>query len=625
MAKTLFQINQLQDESPLGPYASWPLADAKLNFYDSTLTVGNFSKKIVSPVKKQIFGSITGAFINFQTQAVSNASDFDIAWPVSNTVGQFRRVGFTLIGTGKIKVLFSNEFATEGALPDGGTLLVTGGQPLGYIDLECTNVAGYFKTAGSVTSVIEPSKIYRFSAGGGGGSGTGDANSFTENLKHRLVSSYYEFVTPVVFELEEATKTSSATATYDVVDGVYSFSSAGQNVVSINMFDQEFLNNEDDSRQIELHAEWFDSASLDLSAVYEVSLDGSAFETVTMERQGESNKFTGSKLLAIPSNATISSNAGGVTNTELNATTLQAISAPITLASKAAVRQLAIELDEIGTPVGSYIIKICEDNAGVPGDILYSQIALVSTLSAGLNVITLSNFRNVLGIGTYHVVIETDATYKAGFSAGVNSIRVRTSASGGNDLVFNGTSWSAGTVDIKYTLSGHAYDLRVKITSSASGKKLKAFGIFYDEQVGSVSDGDLAIQKFIFNGSSNVTTFNITQFLPNPDHLKVYDVKTGQVYVYPAFNIDGHSITFPSGTFLVPSETVELRFDQSQGSGYDHSDYNNNLLASNHLGSSDMAVDKSSSGRGILLRNSNGELKELWLDASNNLNITDPL
>ena len=169
MSKTLLNIKQVQDESPLGLYASWPTADAKLNFYDASFTTGNGSSKVISPVKKQTFSSISGAFINFQTQAVSNAAHFDITFPAS-TVGQFRRAGFTLISSGKIKVLFSAEFASEGSLPDAGTLTLSSGLPLGYINLVCTNASGQFKTAGSATNIIENSKVFRFAAGGGGGS-----------------------------------------------------------------------------------------------------------------------------------------------------------------------------------------------------------------------------------------------------------------------------------------------------------------------------------------------------------------------------------------------------------------------------------------------------------------------
>ena len=447
--------------------------------------------------------------------------------------------------------------------------------------------------AGGILPISHPN-IIQLSVGGSGSGGTGDANSFTENLKHRLTSSYYEYVTPVVFEVSEKTLTDSASATFSVVDGTYSFSAASQDFISVNMFDTEFLQNEDDSRRVELHAEWFDSSTRDDNANYQVSLDGINYQTINMTRQGLSQKFTGDILLNIntsyfqqiefdnlePGSSQIFEDFGNL--------------------DKKAFNQLSLTIVKTGSPNGSYIVSIVEDNSGAPtGKTIYSKIALCSSLSAGTNAITLSNFRNIFSSGkTYWVVISGDATYKTSHNA-LNKIAILPTV----------------------TLGGHEYNLKVKITSSAGSKKLKAFGIFYDEHVGDVVTGIQALQKFVFSGDLNTTSFTLTRFLPDPDNMKVYDIKTGQVYRYPAFSISGHTVTFPAGTFLAPGETVELIFDQSQGSGFDHSDQNGNLLAANHLGSTDATIDKSSPGRGIFLKKPNGELVEVCVDDANNIVI----
>lgn len=162
---------------PLRLAASFPTPDAKLNFADSLLSSADGGKKVMPPLSSQVFESLTGAFINFQTQALSNAAHFTITFP-SSTVGLFRRAGFTLTSAGKIQVLFSAEAASEGALANAGTVIVDG-IPLGYVNLvgTVTSGTGLFKTAGSATSIIENAKIYHFAAGGAGssssGSGTG--------------------------------------------------------------------------------------------------------------------------------------------------------------------------------------------------------------------------------------------------------------------------------------------------------------------------------------------------------------------------------------------------------------------------------------------------------------------
>lgn len=601
--------------------------DAILNFSSSSISAADGANKVVAPISNQIFGNLVSPTINFQTQALSNAADFDITWGTS-TLGQFRFCAFTLIASGKIKVLFSAEYASEAALiaaVNPGTLYVTGGLPIGHVTLQSTNASpAAYKTAGSATDIIENAKIFRFGSGAGGGGGTGDANAFTENLKFRLLSSFYEFVTPNVFSVDQETLIDNATAGFNIADATYDFDIT-EFIESINMFCPEFLASEDDSRRVELHAEWFDEASLDSNATYQASLNGgTTYEAITMTRQGQSFKFTGDKELALPANVLLYSQATETQTTELDATSLRGLAKKVTVANKSSLSEIELKIVKTGSPDGSYIISIIEDNSNAPtGEILYSKIALNSTLSAGTNIITINDFRKVVPAGDYWIVIETDATYQASFSTGVTSIGLRTTA--GSDQVYNGSAWVAGSASLFFELSGFEYDLRVKITASASGKKLKAYGLFYDENVGSVVTGFQALQKFRFDGDDDIFSFTVTNFLPNADHLKIYDITSGQVYRYGAWALNGKTVTFPAGTFLVPGEEVVLIFDQSEGTGFDYSDANNNLLASNHLGSTDATLDKSIAGRGILIRNSNGELKELWLDASNNLNITDPL
>ena len=477
---------------------------------------------------------------------------------------------------------------------------------------------------GGILDITESDISQLGTGGGSGSSGTGDANSFTENLKHRLVSSYYEFVTPIVFEIDENNFTDGvdSTGSFDIANGVYTFSSAAQQFQSYQLFDTDFLANSDDSRQVELHVEWYDSDSRDDNAVYQVSLDGNNFETIPMVRQNLSQKFTGSKQLSIPLNLLFQENSYNTAGI-LNSTTQTIYSGIAVFNIKSAVNQFSISIYKTGLPLGSYIVSICKDNGGIPGDVLYSRTSLCSSLSAGLNTIIFSDFRQVLS-GAYHIKIETDSTYKANYAAGKN-IYIQTTSSGSGIPVYKYNSitstWIYTNACLKTEIYGHNYNLKVKVISSAAGKKLKAIGAFYDETVGSITEGIDALQKFTFSGNLNTTTFTVTRFLPNPDHMKIYDVRTGQVYRRPAFDISGYTITFPSGTFYAPGETVELIFDQSQGTGYDYSDQNANLLATNHLGSTDATVDKSVAGRGIYLRKPNGDLVEVCIDNNNNIVI----
>lgn len=170
----LFGKLNTQFDAPLRLSATYPTPDSKLNFLASSVAQADGASVSAPALKSQVF-SLVASTIDFQTQVTTGAT-FSIAWPAS-TVGQFRRVGFTLLASGSIQVLFSAESATLGALVNAGTLLVKSGIAIGYIDLECTDVLGKFKTAGSATSIIENVKISRFSSGSGGGSASSGSSS----------------------------------------------------------------------------------------------------------------------------------------------------------------------------------------------------------------------------------------------------------------------------------------------------------------------------------------------------------------------------------------------------------------------------------------------------------------
>lgn len=163
------------------------------------------------------------------------------------------------------------------------------------------------------------------------------------------------------------------------------------------------------------------------------------------------------------------------------------------------------------------------------------------------------------------------------------------------------------------------YDLRLKITASASSK-LEGYGIFYDKELSAnVASGSLNIEVFEFSGSLNTYQFTLTKFVPHPDLLKVYDVNTGQVYDYGAFTFSGQTVVFDSGQFYQPGQTIKLRFIQMEGTAFDNSDVNALLMASNHLGSTDTSIDRSIAGRGIFLRRPDGTLREICIDNNDNI------
>ena len=172
--------------------ASFPVADALLNIEPSLVEAGDGGGKSVPPIDDVIPPPTVATTINFQTGAVVGQtvtlSGAAFALP-TGTVGQYRRFALVLRNTGTIDTLFSSEQASVAALPNAGAMLstlnsATVGLPLGWVDLECDNVTGKYRTAGSATAIVEDKvgsayRINRFGAGGGGGASKASADAET--------------------------------------------------------------------------------------------------------------------------------------------------------------------------------------------------------------------------------------------------------------------------------------------------------------------------------------------------------------------------------------------------------------------------------------------------------------
>lgn len=198
---SIFAAIQKRVNVPVRLFASFPTPDARLNFEPSRIEDADGAGRVAPPIGTTTPDSPL-TYIDFQAQTFG--PNVSITFPAS-TVGQFRRCAFTLDNTGTIIAAFSAEAASVGALVDPATLFVPGGQPKGWVDLECTNVAGMFKTAGSVTNIIEnkvgsTSRIFRIDGGGGGGGGgasiAGIAQTVSIGLGQDTINVVFPFALP---------------------------------------------------------------------------------------------------------------------------------------------------------------------------------------------------------------------------------------------------------------------------------------------------------------------------------------------------------------------------------------------------------------------------------------------
>lgn len=572
---------------------------------------------------------------DLQTGVTSGASFSGAAAPTS-TVGQYRRVGYTLLPSGVIQVLWSAESATIGGLANAGTVFAKKGQAIGWMEVVADGATS-FRTAGSSSGIIENnvgglSLVHRFGSGGGGGSGTGDANSFLEDIKNRLRDSFFEFATPNIFSQQEQTLIDAgSTGSYNIANSEYDLSTS-QTLISKQMYGSSFLASSDESMQAEIMALF---GTLPTTHTVQISKDGGAnYETVSMSQVGSSKVFRGVHVIANPP-GTVQyeySNSNADNNTELNNVTRQAYAmklAQVPVGTKKRILSGNIYVNKTGTPLGHIYVKVVRDNGGVPGTEVVGQNATtidIASLSAGLNTISF-NISAILTAGTYWIVVETSSAYKASFLTAVTSIQLRSDITSptypeGMSYEYDGTNWAANVLAYGvFQLSGYTYDLRVKVTATAGSGSLAGYGILYGENAPQNYQQEPLVQRFDFDGGLNTTEFTITKFVPSALRLRVYDVKSGQVYRFPAFALDGRKVIFASGQFFNPGETITLLFDQAEQGEFDNSDVNGSLLASNHLGSSDGTFDRSVAGRGVVLRRPDGTLREVVLDNFDNIVI----
>lgn len=502
--------------------------------------------------------------------------------------------------TGQLLVLSSS--GSDAVLDDAPRAAFANGVSLGQVYVQEDG-------AGSIED-INYENIVQLGVGGSGSGGTGDANELLERLKNRLQSGTFEYMTPVIFSsTEDDLVDPSSTATYSIVDSNFEFENIGDELVSVQMLDDEFLSAGIPLKDIELVNYW-NSDNLDTGATYEVSRDGgNSWQTISMTRIGQSDTYRGVHEFTTEVFNVYQQSIGGISAGTTPFTDAGNLSRQFTLANTSTIRNISAEITVTGTPIGFIVAQVVKDDGlGSPSTLVEDIVGQsgfidIGSLASG----TLDfNLEFTAPAGDYHVIFKTDAVYKNDYvsSVGANSIAIDNDGS-----------------DIIYDIEGIELDLRVRITSSIAEVQIEGFGVFYksDETI-TLTDGNILRDTAQFVGDvDNLSTFTLN-FLPDPRLLNVYELGTGQVYRYGAFILDGSQVIFEPGTFNKP-ETVNLEFLQVAGGSFDNNPENKALLAANHLGSSDPNIDMSVAGRGIFLRRPDGTLREIGIDDDDNLTI----
>lgn len=545
---------------------------------------------------------------------------------LSMTAGYYVQMGIELREDGKLHVVWGDQAATAGAT----TIPVfTSGFDVVVVNLRDDGTGGVWNYNSPAKSDVE---VIVGGAGAGGG-GVGDTTDIAESLKNQLMDSVYELLTPVVFKVDKLTYIdgSSSGCAYSYADKALLYSAASGMFVSTNMLDtNEWLNapvaSMQDVSQIDLHVYW-KAGKIDTAAQYYVSRDGgNNYQAIPMTRSsiGGGAYYGTYKFLAEGSYATLLSQSSGASFMALDGVSGQSIGQSLTLVNAATITSVDLTVNVSGTPLGSLYVGIASVSGGYPdGLICESQAVDASTMVSGTWSVDLPD--TALPPGNYYLVVRSDAVYKDHYTSAGDGIGLAYDASADGMVKYTGSVWfDPGTQGLKYALKGRVLDLRVKVLSSVSDKSIDGFGVFYGPSTGA-SSSVKNMQSFKFKSATdNLSTFALTSFVIDKDLCKVYWVEAGLCLVYPGFQISGNSIVFPTNTFYDAADVdVTLLVQQFEGSSFDNSDMNGALLTENHLGSSYASLDRSIAGRGILLKNANGVLREVALDADDNIVVLD--
>lgn len=608
-----------------------------VNGSDLPLTDGTTASKL----DKQLLMTFAGAQVDFATGNIY-ASDgttlLQTFVPTTITPGNWLWYSLTLI-TGSVGtdnrstpqfVLLSG--ASDNASSDAAprAAFASGGTPLGQVAVQAQNPGP------GIHNVVQANIVQSFANGGGGG-GAGNITDIQARLAIKLSDSRYELCTPADFLLDGKTLTDAAsTAAFDSANSDYKFTAAGQKFISVNLLDaNEFLTLSTDIAEAEVDL-FYLLGKVDKAPIVELSRDGgNNYQAVTVNRIGTSDQFNGKLVFATEgSTSALQSNPIAGNNAFDDIATGSANSQMFTVASSETALSFQVQLDKTGAPLGILALQIVKDafpiSPGTPSlnplDVLATtQVNIATDIAAGISTLTY-NLSVTLPPGNYHMVLRPNAAY---VNNGTNKLSIgvvsalplgwaqSNQLSGG---VWIGAVGTWGTV-----ISGRILDLRLRVTSSATTNwddptqaSLKGFGVSYYPAVTNIVTGSDMFEIQQVNGTSNISTFTLTKFRPDPRALKVYVRETGQVLVFGAFSLNGYQVVFPANTFSLANQTYTLQFEQVNGS-YDNTDVNAALLAANHLGSTDLNIDRSLPGQGFFLRRPDGTLREIAINNNDEL------
>lgn len=423
--------------------------------------------------------------------------------PINNLLPTFTSATVTLGGTGAGNAtpsvgsalalgMSASQFMRIGINIDAlGSITLTKGTPGASLAAATTppTVSGLFwvghfvaRTNGSnVTQVIRNQDTYQYVGGGGGGGGAGDTTEIVETIKNMLNDSFYGLAAHSVFQTDEEDMVDPAsTGDYSLVTKIFELGT-GETLLTNSLLDQEeFLDLGRDVSKVDISLFW-NLGLIDDAATVEVTRDGGAHWTeVELDRVGEASAtFHGSHEFEEEQDAYSDSFATTTNTLDLTnaAGVRESLAQRFALTEETEVTSVTIQMSKASSPAGQYRVLLTTSNSSQPNTsnvVAASAWTNTSTLGTSAGPVVLS-VAKILQAATYHVVVETDAAYKAGTGSGTIRMHGVTSGGDGSASALDASVWAAISVTkFAYSVVGfiESFDMIVQQASTDVNRDL---------------------------------------------------------------------------------------------------------------------------------------------------------
>ena len=547
-AETSLQTQLDGERSPLRILASGTtkaisIASAKTTRTDSAGVTSNLL--VMNGSLASDFGGATIDF-NAGTVVYTNGNQSNGSFSLISFAGQaskFAKYAIVLLpgAPNSILILNGSSFGTTAAL--AAEPAASGGILIGFVAVQDNGTGG----TGTIQNVVQASIEQGFASGSGSG-GSGSGSPLDPQADETFV--YY---TRSDFKVDSNTFVGSTTGTDQTLGLGKIILSVAQQFVSKDLIgqmpadDAAFLN----QAQVRL---LYNNGKMDLTPTIEVSRDG-----------GNSWATAANTVLASSGNSVIGDIFFSPTTVISNATNgarqtaASRWAALYTTNRRVYITQFSAVVSSSATS-GSIVGKIYTTSSGTPQTVLAT---CVETYTPGSDITTTPTLKTFTL--TKPIVLAAGTAYAFSVEGtGATVLVDSTTATTGTNLNAAGSSsfasgWSASATNLAFSIAGHPYEVKIRVTSGTALSELIGFGFDFVADLPVQVTGQAAYEERTIvstEATTGIINLNSAKFTVGARQLQVNH--NGHVFMAPDFvELSPTQVQFPAN-FFQPGDFVKF-------------------------------------------------------------------